>query len=250
MSKNANIIAVASGKGGVGKTWFSITLAHSLAKMGEKVLLFDGDFGLANIDIQLALMAKYDIASVLTNKITLNQVITHYEEGGFDIIPGRSGSGSLANIPPNRLQLLLEDLHALAPDYDRVIIDLGAGLEKSVRMFAGSSKNLIIVCTDEPSSMTDAYAFIKIMTLTKAPAEIKMVINSANTIREGEKTYNTMSKACKEFLQIDPPLLGVIRRDTQVRDAIRNQKTIINRSPNADAASDVLSIAANIVGGN
>ncbi len=249
MARNANIIAVASGKGGVGKTWFSVTLSHALAKMGEKVLLFDGDFGLANIDIQLALMAKHDIASVLTNKITLNQTITHYKAGGFDIIPGRSGSGSLAQIPPNRLQLLLEDLHALAPDYDRVIVDLGAGLEKSVRMFAGSSGNLIIVCSDEPSSMTDAYAFIKIMTLTKAPAKIKIVINSANSTREGEKTYNTISKACKEFLKIDPPLLGVIRRDTQVRDAIRNQATIITRSPNAIAAEDVLTIASNITSG-
>ncbi len=249
MMKNTNIIAVASGKGGVGKTWFSISLSHALANMSEKVLLFDGDFGLANIDIQLALMAKHDIASVLTNKITLNQAITHYKEGGFDIIPGRSGSGSLAQIPPNRLQLLLEDLHTLAPSYDRVIVDLGAGLEKSVRMFAGSSKTLIIVCTDEPSSLTDAYAFIKIMTLTKAPAEVKIIINSANSIREGEKTYNTLNRACKEFLKIDPPLLGVIRRDTQVRDAIRNQETIISRTPSADAASDILSVASNIVNG-
>ncbi len=246
MTKNT-IIAVASGKGGVGKTWFSISLSHALAKLGQSVLLFDGDFGLANIDIQLALMAKYDLASVLTNKVTLNQIVTRYEKGGFDIIPGRSGSGSLSNIPPNRLQLLLEDLQVLAKDYDKVIVDLGAGLEKSVRMFAGSADNLVIVCTDEPSSLTDAYAFIKIMTLTKAPAKIKLVINSANSIREGEKTYNTINKACREFLQINPPLLGVVRRDTQVRDAIRNQTTIIARTPNADAAEDVMFIANNIL---
>ena len=239
-------IAVASGKGGVGKTWFSITMAHGLAKRGDDVLLFDGDFGMANVDIQLALMAKHDVASVLTGKVTLNQAVTPYTKGGFGVIAGRSGSGALANVPASRLQLLKEDLFTLAENYDYTVIDLGAGLEKSVRMFATDTKNLVIVCTDEPSSITDAYAFIKVMTLTKSKTNIKMVINSANSIREGEKTYNTILKACQQFLGVEPELLGVVRRDTRVRDAIRNQDSILSRYANSDAAEDVLTICANL----
>src|SRR6185312_15989217 len=100
--KGRNVIAVASGKGGVGKTWFSITLTHTLARAGQRVLLFDGDLGLANVDIQLGLMPKYDLGSVVAGRLTLNQAAVSYKDGGFDIIAGRSGSGTLANIPLSR----------------------------------------------------------------------------------------------------------------------------------------------------
>lgn len=246
-TKGRNIIAVASGKGGVGKTWFSTTLAHSLAKQGKNVLLFDADMGLANVDIQLGLMAKRDLGNVIAGRITLNQAITEYEEGGFDIIAGRSGSGSLANIPLSRLQILNDDLQLLAVAYDYVILDLGAGVEKSVRYFANSSKTCFVVCNDEPTSLTDAYAFIKVTTMDNSKTDIKIVINSVNTNREGERTYNTILKACKGFLKISPPLAGIIRRDTRVRDAIKNQTPILTLHPNSDAATDVKEIADSIM---
>ncbi|MBS6473975.1 MAG: MinD/ParA family protein [Acetobacter sp.] len=238
-----NMIAVASGKGGVGKTWFSITLAHAFSKAGLKTLLFDGDLGLANIDIQLGLMPVHDLGSVIAGKATLNQAVTHYDAGNFDIIAGRSGSGSLANIPLSRLQLINDDLRVLAGGYDRVIVDLGAGVEKTVRLFAGSAATLLIVCTDEPTALTDAYAFIKMMCMEQQKPNIRIVVNSANSSREGERTYTTLLKACQGFLRISPPLAGVIRRDTRVRDSIRNQTSILNRHPNTEAAEDVLSIA-------
>lgn len=242
-----NMIAVASGKGGVGKTWFSITLAHAMAKSGLKTLLFDGDLGLANIDIQLGLMPTHDLGSVIAGKITLNQAVTHYEDGGFDIIAGRSGSGSLANVPLSRLQLINDDLRLLAGGYDRVIVDLGAGVERPVRLFASSAANLMIVCTDEPTSLTDAYAFIKVICMEQQQPNIRIVVNSANSYREGERTYTTLLKACQGFLRISPPLAGVIRRDTRVRDAIRNQTSILRRHPSTEAAEDVLAISARIL---
>ena len=130
--KGRNMVAVASGKGGVGKTWFAITLAHALAKQGSRTLLFDGDLGLANLDIQLGLMPKHDLGSVVSGKLTLNQAVIPFEEGGFDIIAGRSGSGGLANIPASRLQMLADDLTLLSATYDKVILDLGAGVEQTV----------------------------------------------------------------------------------------------------------------------
>lgn len=241
-----NMIAVASGKGGVGKTWFSITLAHALARQGLKTLLFDGDLGLANVDIQLGLMPNYDLGSVLTGKITLNQAVCHYAEGNFDVIAGRSGSGSLAIAPISKLQLINEDLHILASRYDRVIVDLGAGVDRSVRLFAASAATLVIVCTDEPTSLTDAYAFIKTICMSQHCPNIKIVVNSANSAREGERTYATLLKACQGFLRISPALAGIIRRDTRVRDAIRNQTPLLTRHPTTEAAEDALTVAARL----
>ncbi|MEQ8193579.1 MAG: MinD/ParA family protein [Rhodospirillales bacterium] len=245
--RGRNVIAVASGKGGVGKTWFAITLAHALAKANVRTLLFDGDLGLANLDIQLGLMPKNDLGSVISGRMTLNQAIIPYTDGGFDIIAGRSGSGGLANVPASRLQILSDDLAVLAPSYDIVILDLGAGVEKTVRALAHNAGSCLVVATDEPTSLTDAYAFIKVTHAESPATAIQIVINMANSTREGERTHNTLLKACEGFLKISPPLLGVIRRDSKVRDAIRGQTSILTRFPNAEAANDVEAIAANLL---
>jgi len=244
-----NIVAVASGKGGVGKTWFAITLTHALARRGQKALLFDGDLGLANVDIQLGLMPKYDLGSVVSGKLTLPQATMPYTSGGFDVIAGRSGSGSLANIPMSRLQILTDDLRLTADNYDRLILDLGAGIEKSIRSLTRCAGTILVVTTDEPTALTDAYAFIKLSAAETSSADIRIVVNAANSTREGERTYNTLLKACQGFLKISPPLAGVIRRDTRVREAIRNQTPILTRSPNAEAAIDVEAIADRLLAG-
>lgn len=238
-AKGRNIVAVASGKGGVGKTWFSITLANAMARAGRKVLLFDGDLGLANVDIQLGLMPKTDLGSVVAGRLTLNQALVNYADGGFDIIAGRSGSGTLANIPLSRLQMLGEDLVLLSNSYDKVVVDLGAGVEKTTRNFATQAGTILVVTTDEPTSLTDAYAFIKVTQMERPGSDMRIVVNMANSTREGERIYNTLLKACEGFLKISPPLAGVIRRDIKVREAIRNQTPILIRSPNSEAAADV-----------
>lgn len=245
--KGKNMIAVASGKGGVGKTWFSITLAHALSSLRQKTLLFDGDLGLANIDIQLGLMVKNDLGSVISGAMSLNQVIHHYDKGRFDIIAGRSGSAGLASMPVGRLQILGEDLSLVASNYNKVILDMGAGVEKPVRILSGMAGKIIVVCTDEPTSLTDAYAFIKIMTMQYPKSDINLVINQANTVREGQRTYDTLLKACNNFLKISPTLLGIIRRDTRVRDSIRNQTSIISRYPASEASEDVIAIAERLI---
>lgn len=242
-TKGKNIIAIASGKGGVGKTWLAITLAHAMTNKERKVLLFDGDLGLANLDIQLGLMPKQDLGSVVAGRLTLNQAVLPFPAGGFDIIAGRSGSGGLANVPPSRLQMLSEDLTLLAQAYDHIIIDLGAGVERTVRQLTANVGTVIVVATDEPTSLTDAYAFIKVTHMERPHLNIRIVINAANSNREGERTYNTLLKACEGFLKISPPLLGVIRRDDKVREAIKSQTPLLTRYPNSEAAQDVESIA-------
>ena len=241
------IIAVASGKGGVGKTWFSITLSHALALRSQRALLFDGDLGLANVDIQLGLMPQYDLGSVIAGRLSLNQAAMAYPNGGFDVIAGRSGSGSLANIPLSRLQIVGEDLLLMASKYDQIILDLGAGVEKSVRQLAKAANTILVVSSDEPTSLTDAYAFIKVTAMEHPGTDIRVVINAANSTREGERTYQTLLKACEGFLKISPPLAGIVRRDTRVREAIRNQTPILIRSPQAEAAVDVQAIADRLI---
>ena len=238
-AKRGKLIAVASGKGGVGKTFFSITLSQALARRKQRTLLFDGDLGLANIDIQLGLMPQYDLGSVIAGKLSLNQAAMSYDTGGFDVIAGRSGSGSLANIPLSRLQIISEDLALLATRYDRVVLDLGAGVEKSVRQLAQAADTVLVVTSDEPTALTDAYAFIKITVLERPRTDIRIVVNASNSTREGERTYQTLHKACNSFLKISPPLAGIIRRDARVRECIRNQMPILTRSPSAEAAMDM-----------
>lgn len=241
--RGKNLIAVASGKGGVGKTWFSITLSHALAKQGKKVLLFDGDLGLANVDVQLGLMPKRDLNDVIRGRLGLDKVIQRYEEGGFDIVAGRSGQASLSALPSQRLTLLRDQLLEVANNYDVVIMDLGAGVDRTVRMFSATATKTLLVATDEPTSLTDAYAFIKLGSAAGMSKHISIVVNQASSVIEGEKTYKTLLKACENFLRLTPPLAGMIRHDTRVKDSIRHQTPILIRSPNADAAEDAQKIA-------
>lgn len=235
----SNIIAVASGKGGVGKTWFSVTLAHSFAKMGKRVLLFDGDLGLANVDVQLGLMPKRDLNDVIRGRISLDKVVQSFEDGGFDIIAGRSGQASLSALPSQRLALLRDQLVDLAGQYDIVIADLGAGVDRTVRMLSACAQRTLLITTDEPTSLTDAYAFIKLGHATGLSQNVNVVVNMASSVAEGEKTYKTLLKACENFLRIKPPLAGLINQDTKVKESIRNQTPILMRTPDAKAAMDV-----------
>jgi len=241
--RSSNIIAVASGKGGVGKTWFSITLAHALTKMGKRVLLFDGDLGLANVDVQLGLMPKRDLNDVIRGRLGLDRVVQEYEDGGFDIVAGRSGQASLSALPSQRLGLLRDQLLDLSSEYDVVITDLGAGVDRTVRMLSATASSTLLITTDEPTSLTDAYAFIKLGNAAGMSKNISIVVNMSSSVAEGQKTYKTLLKACENFLRLSPTMAGLIRVDSKVKETIRSQTPILIRSPNADAAEDVEKIA-------
>lgn len=242
-----NMIAIASGKGGVGKTWFAVTLSHALARRSKHVLLFDGDLGLANVDIQLGLTPERDLGAVIDGTTTLPGAVLKYKEGGFDILAGRSGSGNLATLPVQKLSELRNDLIALARNYDYVLVDLGAGVDRSVRQMAGPAAVTYVVITDEPTSLTDAYAFIKLARAANPQADMRVVINMAANPSEGQKTYETIKKACESFLHYTPPLAGIIRRDPKVREAIRAQTPLLVRSPATEAAADIEAIVKYIL---
>ena len=245
--RGKNIIAVASGKGGVGKTWFSITLAHALTKLGKRVLLFDGDLGLANVDVQLGLMPKRDLNDVIRGRLSLDKVIQRFDDGEFDIVAGRSGQASLSSLPSQRLALLRDQILEVAEDYDIVICDLGAGIDRTVRMLSATATKTVLITTDEPTSLTDVYAVIKQSNAAGMAKNIGIVVNMAASEMEGEKTYKTLLKACSNFLRLKPPLIGMVRQDPKVKESIRNQTPLLIRSPNTQAASDMEDIASELL---
>lgn len=234
-----NIIAVASGKGGVGKTWFSVTFAHALAKAGKKILLFDGDLGLANVDVQLGITPKQDLRQVIDGKMPLKNAIERHTETGLDILAGQSGAGTLATMPVEDVIRLRDQLLQLAPEYDRLIIDLGAGVDRPVRILASAAKTVFIVVNEEPTSLTDAYAFIKLTHAAGLSDTIHVVVNEAASRQDGERVFETLSKVCHNFLKFRPQLAGIIRADKLVPEAIRNQTPLLIRHPNTQAAFDI-----------
>jgi flagellar biosynthesis protein FlhG len=243
-----HLIAIASGKGGVGKTWLSVTLAHALARAGRRILLVDADFGLANVDIQLGLMPRLDLATVLAGTTRAADAVLRHD-AGFDVLPGRSGATSLASLTPAAVEHLLGAIRTLAAGYDIVLLDLGSGLDHAVRRLASAADSLVVVATEEPTSLTDAYAVLKLHARDRTPpCTARIVINQAASQPAGHRVFLALGQACTRYLGTAPTLLGIIRRDDKVRDAIRHQTPLLQRHPTSPAAVDAEAIAAALLG--
>lgn len=240
------LIGIASGKGGVGKTWFAITLAQALARSGRRVLLADGDLGLANVDVQLGLSPDADLGEVLSRRRGLEAVAQRHP-AGFDVLPGHSGSGALAPAAEawgEHLSLLLRDA---ATRWQEVVVDIGAGLDPAARGLAAACDLLLVLATDEPTSLTDAYAVLKLHGRDAPGREARVVINMAADAAAGVRTHATLARACATFLRREIPLAGVVRRDPHVRDAIRRQTPLLTRHPNSPAAQDVETLLPGLI---
>ncbi len=236
------IIAIASGKGGVGKTWLAITLAHAFARQGRRALVLDGDFGLANADVQLGLTPRQGIAEVLAGRLTPEEAATSHA-AGFHLLAGRSGSGVLAGLAGPSLDAALSLPRRAASAWQEVVLDLGAGIETPQRRLVAQADLLLVVATEEPTSLTDAYAVLKLAVQDAPALPARLVVNLAGSAGSAERTWRTLETAAHRFLGRDLPLAGIIRRDAKVPDAIRHQSPILTRHPASPAAEDVLALA-------
>lgn len=246
-SKNGRMIVVASGKGGVGKTWFSISLAQALARKGRRVLLADADLGLANIDVQLGIQPERDLTAVLSGKMTPAEAATAIPDAGFEVLAGRSGSGALASLSPTALDAFLMALRKARGGWQDVVVDLGAGLDLAQRRIAAAADLLLVVATEEPTSLTDAYAVLKLHGMDNPGGVSRIIVNMADDRASGQRTYEALRRAAGAFLKREIPLAGIVRRDGKVREAIRHQAPLLTRHPSAAAALDVEAIAQTLV---
>ncbi len=248
-AKPAPIFAIASGKGGVGKTWLSSTLACVYGRLGKRTLLVDGDIGLANIDVQLGVRPQADLAAVMRGWVELEDAVAPVmggagKTGGFDLLPGHSGSGALASLSLENVGKIATGVSALALHYDRLILDLAAGVDPTVMRLARQADRCVIVTTEEPPALTDAYAFLKIQRLHHPESSPPwIVINMAEKRPTGRRVYEQLAKACETYLGFRPPLAGIIVRDPRVPDSIRAQTPLPVRHPTSAALDDVMRVA-------
>lgn len=249
----ASIIAIASGKGGVGKSFLSTAIAGALAKAGRRTLLVDGDLGLANVDVHLGIAPETDLAAVIAGWVELEDAVIPVSggvtAGGFDVLPGRSGSGALAELPNEEVARLAAGITAMALQYDHVLLDLAAGIEANVMRLTRTADRTLVIVTDDPASMTDGYAFIKVLKGYAPSVKPVIIVNQADNRMRGRQTYEALAKACQTFLGFRPPLAGVVTRDTNVREALRQQTPIMEKWPTTQAALDASQIAESLIRG-
>ena len=240
------IVAVASGKGGVGKTWFAITLSQALANQGRRVLLVDADLGLANVDVQLGFQPARDISAVIAGQLAVEDAAVLHP-AGFDILAGRSGSGALALLDGAALAAVIALLPRAAARWDAVVVDLGAGLDAPQRRLAAAADTLLVLATEEPTSLTDAYAVLKLHGRDRPGGDARIVVNLASDAAAGARTHAALARAAATFLKREVPLAGTVRRDAKVRDAIRHQSPLLTRHPGCPAARDVEAVARGLL---
>ena len=247
---SSRVIAVTSGKGGVGKTSISVNLALQLQEMGKKVVILDADFGLANVEVMLGIRPRYNLADLIFNNKSIEEIIT---EGplGIGFISGGSGVQDLVNLDKENLKKLITKLVKLDSLYDIVIIDTGAGISDSVVEFVLSSPEVLLVVTPEPTSITDAYSLLKAVNRKKefdrGQKSIKVITNRVESTREGQEIYDKIRIVVSKFLNIQLEYIGYIPQDKKIAAAVIEQKPIFISAPNSEPAIRIKCICNNLL---
>ena len=241
-SKLIKVMAVTGGKGGVGKTNVTLNTAISLAQQGKRVMVLDADLGLANVDVLLGLRVEKNLSHVLSGECTLDEVLV---EGpyGIKIAPATSGSQSMTELTPTEHAGLIRAFSELQSQIDVLIVDTAAGISDMVLSFSKASQDIMMVVCDEPTSLTDAYALIKILNKEHGVFRFKIVANMVRSMREGDELFSKLNKVTDRFLDVALELVAVIPFDENVRKSVRKQKAIVEAFPTSPAAMAIRRLA-------
>jgi len=237
-------IVITSGKGGVGKTSLSVSLAIAIAQDGKSVTLLDADLGLANINVILGIIPKYNLYHVIKGKKKLKEIIIEVPEG-IKIIAGASGFQQLANLDVKQRDEFINSISELAND-DFLIVDTGAGISQNVLSFVMAADEVIVVTTPEPTAITDAYGIIKAIASQSNEKHIKLIVNRAQSVAEGKRVAQRVINIAGQFLNIKVEELGFVYEDLYVPKSVRNQKPFIVSYPSCKASGCVKVIADRI----
>lgn len=242
----ARVITVTSGKGGVGKSSISVNLAIALSRLGNRVIVLDADFGLANVEVMLGIRPQYNLADLMFRGKTLTDIITEGPENiGF--ISGGSGIQELTNLTKDQIVYLIQKLVELDERADIIIIDTGAGIADSVLEFVAASSEVLLVATPEPTSITDAYALLKTLNrktdISLQDTVIKMIANRIDDYDEGKELYEKLSLVVSKFLNLKLEYLGALPQDSSVSKAVMRQKPVIALYPNTQFSRTLSSFA-------
>jgi len=244
----AKVLAITSGKGGVGKTNIAANLAICLAASGKKVLLVDTDISLGNLDIVMGVHSKYNVSHLLSGRKSIEEIIYTGPEG-LEVIFGASGLEDLANIDEFRRHRLLGELSRLQSDFDVIVIDTAAGISRLVVGFCLAADHVLVATTPEAPAMTDAYAMIKMLVGNGLAGQISLIVNMALTVTEGKKTYRQISNVARQFLNTHVYYAGVLLKDERLSFAVRQRKPVVLAYPKARISSSLVALAAKLGNG-
>ncbi|MGM0602301.1 MAG: MinD/ParA family protein [Bacillota bacterium] len=240
-------IAIASGKGGVGKSTLTVNLAYNLTKLEKEVLVIDSDIGMANLDIMLDVNPIYDMGHLLRGECSLQEAIVK-DPSGISILSGITGDDSFINIDTTKMEKMVDIAGEMEKDYDYLLIDLGAGASKSIVSTILSAEELLLVLTTEPTSVMDSYSLIKILAKYNFNKPVKLVLNQVDRKKDAEKTAKRMKKTVKKYLDIELDLVGQISHDRNISAAIRKQRPFSEIYSGRTAAEDFENLARIITG--
>lgn len=239
-------ISVTSGKGGVGKTNIVVNLASLLASIDRRVLVMDCDLGLANIDILLGIAPEKNLYDVVRGDVSIEEVVVK-TEAGFDLLPAASGVAEMVNIAPEQQFKLVSGFSDLFHNYEFILLDTGAGIASTVIRFNLTAQENIIVLTPEPTSITDAYALMKILkSKSEGTPTFHLLTNMVKDAKEGREVYSNLARVAKQFLKVETDYLGHIVDDQAVRRSVAGQKAFARAFPKAPATRCLKEIIKNI----